>query len=183
MNLFLIYLLFFQIGIFAIGGGLATLPFLYEMADKYEWLSREMIGNFIAIAQISPGAIGVNIAVQTGFQYGGMPGGLLAALGLVSPAIIIITLIARVMQSFRENRIAVSVFSGLRPAAAGLLASAGLNTLMLALYNKDAAAWHEILRVKESVIFAVIFLLLLRFKGHPVIYIVCGAIAGILFRL
>ena len=183
MSLLIIYLLFFQIGIFAIGGGLATLPFLYQMADRYEWLNQEMIGNFLAIAQMSPGAIGVNVAVQTGFQYGGIPGGILAALGLVSPAIIIISFIARVMQSFKNNKIVVSVFSGLRPAAAGLLTSAFLITLLLVLFNKNTAVWYEMLRLKEFAIFVVLFLLLFKFKFHPIIYIAAGALAGIMLEL
>ena len=183
MNLFLIYLLFFQIGVFAIGGGLATLPFLFQMADRYEWLNQEMIGNFLAIAQMSPGAIGVNVASQTGFQYGGIPGAILAALGLVSPAIVIISFIARVMQSFRENTIVKSVFSGLRPAAAGLLASAFLMTFMLVLFNRNSAQWYQIIRLREFVLFVVLYLLMLKFKFHPVIYIAAGALAGILLGL
>ena len=183
MRLLLIYLEFFKIGIFAVGGGLATLPFLFRMADNYEWLSREMIGNFLAIGQSSPGAIGVNIAAQTGFQYGGVLGGFLAALGLVSPAIVVITIAARMLQSFRDNKTAISVFSGLRPAAAGLLAAAGLGVFKLSLYNSDAANWYEILRLRECVMCAVFFLLIYKLKSHPVIYIAAGAAAGILLRL
>jgi chromate transporter len=190
MNLLLLYLEFFKIGIFAVGGGLATLPFLFQMADgrftfirQAGWLSTEQIGNFIAIAQCSPGAIGVNIAAQTGFLYGGVGGGFLAVLGLVSPAIIVISVIARALLSLSQNKIAAAVFSGLRPAAAGLLCAAGWGVWKLALYNPAAVAWHGFIRPRETLVCAALFILIVKFKGHPVIYVALGAAAGILLRL
>jgi len=187
MNLFLLYLEYFKIGIFAVGGGLATLPFLFLMAqDRFSfirqtgWLSTEQIGNFLAIAQCAPGAIGVNIAAQTGFRYGGVAGGILAALGLISPAFIVIGIVARALQSLKENKIAVSVFSGLRPAAAGLLCAAGWGVWRLALYNNNGGLWYERIRWREGLVCAAIYLLIVKFRGHPVIYIALGAAAGIL---
>jgi chromate transporter len=183
VNLLLLYAEFFKIGLFSVGGGLATLPFLYQMADKYEWLTGENVADFLAIAQSSPGAIGVNMAAQTGFRCAGLPGAILAALGLISPAIIIITIIARMLLAFKENKTLVSVFSGLRPAAAGLLAAACFGALKISLYNGAASAWHEIIRLREFAIFVVLFLLVFRFKGHPVIYIAIGAAVGIALGL
>jgi chromate transporter len=190
MNLFLLYIEFFKIGIFAVGGGLATLPFLFFMAnDRFTfiqqtgWLSTEQVGNYIAIAQSSPGAIGVNVAAQTCFQFGGIGGGVCAVLGLISPAIIIIAVITRALQSLKENKIAASVFSGLRPAATGLLCAAGWGVWRLAFYNKDGIAWHEFIRWRESLICAAIFLLIIKFRRHPIIYVALGAAAGILFGL
>jgi len=189
------YLEYFKIGIFAVGGGLATLPFLFLMAqDRFSfirqtgWLSTEQIGNFLAIAQCSPGAIGVNIAAQTGFQYGGgadgVAGGILAALGLVSPAVIVIAIVTRALQSFKESKAAASVFSGLRPAAAGLLCAAGWGVWRLALYNGSGGvaggAWRECIRWREGLVCVVIYLLIVKFRSHPVIYIALGAAAGIL---
>lgn len=179
MNLLIIYAEFFKTGIFAAGGGLATLPFLFQMADNYDWLNREMVGNFLAIAQSAPGAIGVNMSAQTGFQYHGIAGAFLAALGLVSPAIVVISLVARMLRAFKENKTLASIFAGLRPAAAGLLAAAGFGAWKLALYNQDAAFWYELLRWKECALFAALFLLILKFRGHPVIYIAIGAVTGI----
>ena len=189
MNLILIYAEFFKVGLFAVGGGLATLPFLFRMADGHftfiilrDWLDQQMIGNFIAIAQSSPGAIGVNMAAQIGFHYSGIAGAIITPLGLTSPAIIIIMIIARMLQSFKENRIVNSVFSGLRPAAGGLLAAAGFSIWKLSLYNAEGLGWHEILRWKECLIFAVFFFLIYKLKGNPIIYIAAGAAAGIIFR-
>jgi chromate transporter len=194
MSLILLYIEFFKMGIFAVGGGLATLPFLFLMANdrfafirKTGWLNTEQVGNFLAIAQCSPGAIGVNVCAQAGFQYGGISGLMVAVLGLISPAIIIICVISRALQSIKNNKTSIAVFSGLRPAAAGLLTAAGLGVWRLALYNEIAAnangAWHEIIRWRESLVCLVIFLLIVKFKGHPVVYVALGAIAGIILGL
>ena len=190
MNLLLLYLEFFHIGLFAVGGGLATLPFLFLMANDRSvfvrqtgWLSTENLGNFIAIAQFAPGAIGVNIAAQTGFLYGGVAGGILAPLGLISPAIVVIALISKALQSLKSNKTAAAVFSGLRPAAAGLLSAAGFGVWKLALYNADATVWFEVIRWREGLVVAALFLLLVKFGWHPVVYIALGALAGILLGL
>jgi chromate transporter len=157
------------------------------MADRYEWLSYEMVGNFLAIAQSAPGAIGVNMASLTGYQAAGTAGSVLAALGLVSPAIFVIVILSVVLKSFKENKIVLSVFSGLRPASFGLLSAAGFGAFKLTLYVSDAsfnpAAWYSFFRIKEGIIFAVLFLVIYKFKGHPVIYVVIGAVAGILLKL
>ena len=191
-GLLLLYIEFFKIGVFAVGGGLATLPFLFLMAnDRFTfirqtgWLNTEQIGNFLAIAQCSPGAVGVNVCAQTGFLYGGISGSIVAVLGLISPAIIIISVIARALQSLKKNKVSIAVFAGLRPAATGLLAAAGLGVWRLALYNPAAGneAWHGIIRWRESLVCLVIYLLIVKFKVHPVIYVALGAITGIILGL
>jgi chromate transporter len=174
---------FCKIGLFSVGGGLATLPFLFELADRSAWLTHEDIGNFLAIANSSPGAIGVNLSAQVGFRTGGIPGACIAALGLVFPAIITITIIARMFQAFKENRIVVSVFSGLRPAAAALLTSAGFSAWKLILYNPGFSAWYRIIKWREGIIFAAFFLLIHKFKLHPIICIAAAAVLGALLGL
>jgi chromate transporter len=183
MNLLLLYLEFFKTGLFAIGGGLATIPFLFEMAKKYDWLDNQMVGNFLAMAQSAPGAIGVNMAAQAGFASNGIIGAYTAALALISPAIFVICFTARALTKIKDNRTASSVLSGLRPAAAGLLAAAGIGALKIALINSDFSIWYEALRLKELIIFSVLFLAIYKFKLHPIVYIVTGAVLGIVFRL
>jgi chromate transporter len=200
-----LYLEFFKIGLFAVGGGLATLPFLFYMTeDRFTfiqqtgWLSADHVSNFIAIGQSSPGAIGVNIVAQTGFLYGGTAGGVLAVLGLVSPAFIIIAAVAKALQSLKENKVAASVFSGLRPAAAGILCAAGWGVWKIALYNPNGTAngtaagmaagtaagavWHEVIRWREGLVCIVLFLLIVKFRAHPVVYVALGAAAGIMLK-
>jgi chromate transporter len=174
---------FFKTGLFAIGGGLATLPFLYKLAGAYPWLTPEMIPDMLAVAQSSPGAIGVNLAVYSGFHCAGIPGGIIAALGLVTPSIIIIIIIARMLRAFKTNRVVQSVFSGLRPAAAGLLAAAGFSAISLSLYGGPGDVWYQRFRLRECILFAVLFLLIRRFKVHPIVYIATAGVVGVILGL
>jgi chromate transporter len=183
MSLWALFAQFFKIGLFAVGGGYATLPFLYEIAAQEAWLSAETIGDMLAVAQSLPGAIGVNLSVYAGFLNSGIPGGLAAALGLASPSIIIIIVIARILNAFKENVFAVSLFSGIRPAGAGLLSAAALGTLAVSLLNRGAETWLGMLRWRECLLFAAIFLLIRLFKRHPVFYIALAGVVGAALRL
>jgi chromate transporter len=183
VNLLLLYAEFFKIGLFAVGGGLATLPFLYQLADKYPWLSPEMVGDIQAMAQSSPGAIGSNMAALTGFQAAGVPGTFVAGLALVSPSIIIIVIVAGMFQAFKENVTVQAVFRGLRSAAAGLLSAAGFGAVKIALYNPGGEGWLAPLRWKECILFALLFFLIFKFKKHPIVYIAAAGAAGIALGL
>lgn len=183
MNLLFILGTFCRIGLFAVGGGLATLPFLFEIAGRSDWLSREAVGNMLAVAQSLPGAIGVNLAAYTGFRYAAIPGGYLAALGLIFPSVVIITIVARMLQAFRQSVIVGRLFSGFRPAAAGLLSAAGFSAIALSLYNSQAPVWHELIRWREAVLFLVLFILVFKFKKHPIVYIAAAGAAGVALGL
>jgi chromate transporter len=183
MILLFLFARFAQIGLFSIGGGLATLPFLYQLAAGEDWLSVEMIGNMLAVAQSLPGAIGVNLAGYTGFQRAGFQGALVAALGLISPSIVIIIIVARVLTTFKQNTRVQAVFAGLRPAAGGLLFAAGFGAVKLSLYNSDASVWYETLRWKELALFIALFFFIHRFKTHPIIAIAIAGIVGVALGL
>jgi chromate transporter len=183
VNLLVLFGQFFKIGLFSVGGGYATLPFLYELADKYEQLSREDVGNMLAVAQSLPGAIGVNLSAYTGFRFAGIPGALIAALGLISPSLIIIIIIARLLLAFKESRIVTALFAGFRPAGAGLLSAAAFAAIAVSLYNPDWRLWYQALRPRELVLFALLFFLVVKFKKHPVFYIAIAALAGVLLAL
>jgi chromate transporter len=188
MNLLLLVVEFCKIGLFSVGGGLATLPFLFDLAEKDNPLSPEKIGDFLAIAQSLPGAVGINVGVQTGFLFAGIPGACIAALSLAAPSVVVIIIVARMLRSFRENRIVAAVFAGLRPAAAGLLVAAGFNVWRLSLFNTAAADISGLVRWKECLLFAVFFFSIHTFRGrpvagHPVFYIVIAAAAGVVLGL
>jgi chromate transporter len=183
MKLLYLFVEFFRIGLFAIGGGLATVPFLFEIADKSDWLTREAIGNMLAVAQSSPGAIGANLAAYTGFVYAGPIGGITAALGLVTPSIIIIILVARMLKAFKENKVVQSLFTAFRPAAAGLLSAAGFSAIALSVWNAAAPIWYEAIRWKETLLLALIFFLVVKFRKHPILYIAGAGAAGVLLKL
>ena len=188
MKLLYLFATFFKIGLFSIGGGLATLPFLFEIADNTKaggspWLTRGMIGDMLAVAQSLPGAIGANLSAYTGLHYAGIPGGYISALGLVAPSIIIIIIVAKMLQAFKESAVVKSVFSGFRPAATGLLSAAGFGAIALCLWNAAAPVWYNSIRCKETLIFAVLFFFIYKFKKHPIIYIIAAGAIGVLFKL
>lgn len=169
-----LFLEFFKTGLFAVGGGLATLPFLYDMVGKYNWFTDEMLTNMIAIGESTPGPIGVNIATYAGFTAAGIPGALCSTLGLVLPSFIIIAIISRFLTRFGQSFYVQSAFYGIRPAASALIAVAMISMI-------KSAVW---LSGKIDIIAAVllvIFLLLTNFfkKIHPIWFIIGGAILGI----
>jgi chromate transporter len=186
MKLLYLFVQFFKIGLFSIGGGYATLPFLYEMADKVkgtpnEWLTAEKIGDMLAVAQSLPGAIGGNLAAYTGFQYAGIAGGLIAGLGLVTPSVITIIIVARILNAFKESKTVASLFAGFRRAGAGLLSAAALGALAISLVNRASVTWT--LRWRECILFAALFFLVYKFKKHPVVYIAIAGAAGVVLGL
>ena len=179
---------FFKTGLFAVGGGLATLPFIYDMSDRMGWFTYQQIADMIAVSESTPGPIGVNTATYVGYITGGLPGAIVATLGLVTPAIIIILIIASCLKKFRENRFVDHAFYGLRPASAGLIAAAGFSVVMLALVREDAfKASGNILDLfswKGLALAAVIWVftnLIKKTKDlHPIFYIAASAVVGIL---
>jgi chromate transporter len=139
-----------------------------------------MIPDMLAVAQSSPGAVGVNLAIYTGYRAAGIPGCVTAALGLVAPSIIIICVVAGMLQAFKENKVVQAVFTGLRPAAAGLLCAACIPILKVSLWNADAAVWYERLRIGQSVLFVVVFVFVRKFRAHPVFYITGAGVLGVI---
>ena len=129
---------FFKTGLFAVGGGMATLPFLYDMAAKTGWFTAANLADMIAVSESTPGPIGVNMATYVGFHTAGIPGAVVATLGLITPEVIIILLIARVLQQFRQNKTVDAAFYGLRPASTGLIAAACVSVAMIALLQRNA---------------------------------------------
>ena len=180
---------FFKTGLFAVGGGMATLPFLYDMSEKTGWFNASQLADMIAVSESTPGPIGVNMATYVGFTTAGVPGVLIATLGLVTPSVIIILLIARVMKQFRDNKYVDAAFYGLRPCSVGLIAAAGLLVVRLALLRVDAfkasGAVLDLFNWK-AIALAAVLLVLTRVvkqtkKLHPIVFIGLSALAGALF--
>ena len=174
---------FFKIGLFAVGGGLATLPFLGRLAAGSAWLAAAEIPAMLAIAQLLPGAIGVNLASQTGARIS-ILGSYIALLGLITPQIAIITLISRLSSTFKKSALVERAYNGLFPAAAGLLAAAGFELLKAALYNDAAENSLSAFRFRETALFLAFFILIrLLKKLHPIVFIAAGAALGIALKL
>lgn len=180
---------FFKTGLFAIGGGMATLPFLYDMAEKTGWFTSSQLSDMLAVSESTPGPIGVNMATYVGFTTTGVLGGVIATLGLITPSVIIIIIIAYFLKSFRDNKYVQSAFYGLRPASTGLIAAAGSTVFMLTLVQTDlfkkTGVIIDLFNWKYISLAVVIFILSNYVKSteklHPVVYISGSAIIGILF--
>lgn len=183
----LLFFEFFKTGLFAVGGGLATLPFLYNMADKYPWFDRKMLADMIAISESTPGPIGVNMATYVGFQTGGILGGILATTALVLPSIVIIIMIAKFLNKFNENELVKSAFYGLRPAVTALIAVAGFEVLKISIFTFEKFVQTnnilDIINIKATLLFGVILFITRKFKTHPLAVIVSSALAGIILKL
>lgn len=188
MTYLLLFAEFFKTGLFAIGGGLATLPFLFDIADRYPWwFDQSMLLDMIAVAESTPGPIGINVATYAGFNAGGLLGGLIATFGLVLPSYIVIVLIAQFLAKFSNSPIVKSIFYGIRPAATGMIAAAGFAVLRSTLLYTDRFSGFNsllsVLNLPAIVLFAVLYYLYVRFNKHPVFYIAGAAAIGIIFKL
>ena len=188
MNLTLVYMCiqFFKTGLFSVGGGLATLPFLYEISDRFGWFSHADIADMIAISESTPGAIGINMATYAGYLTGGFPGGILATFSLAAPSVIIILIIANFLDKFKDSPKVKNAFYGLRPASIAMIAAAGINVALIALFNLDAfkesGSILSLFQWKSLLMAALLFFGMRKTKLHPIIFIVISALAGILFQ-
>ena len=180
---------FFKTGLFSVGGGLATLPFIYDMSDRTGWFTYQQIADMVAVSESTPGPIGVNTATYVGYVTAGVPGSLIATLGLVTPAVICILIIASCLKKFRENRFVDHAFYGLRPASAGLIAAAGFAVVRISLLQestfRESGRFTDLFFWKGLLLAAVIWVLTNVVKPtkklHPIVYIAASAVAGIVF--
>lgn len=176
---------FFKTGLFAVGGGLATLPFLNDMADRTGWFTRSQLADMLAVSESTPGPIGVNMATYVGFTTGGVLGSLIATLGLITPSIVIILIVANLLKAFRDNKYVSAALYGLRPASTAMVAAAGVSVVLLALLDTSASGL-AIFRWREIALAAVI-LVLTRWTPkvkdfHPIVFIALGAVVGVLLK-
>ncbi|MBQ7118159.1 MAG: chromate transporter [Clostridia bacterium] len=186
---------FFFVGLFSVGGGLATLPFLTDMGEATGWFTQTDISNMIAISESTPGPIGINMATYVGFQMGeglgGLPGGILGALiaplGLTAPALIVVLAISKVLMKFRSSKYVEWVFYGLRAASLGLIASACLGVARIAFFSADAFAqgadFFAAVDYKSIILSVLIFFGVTKLKKiHPIVFILIAAVVGVVFR-
>ncbi len=183
-----LYWEFLKIGLFAIGGGLATVPFLYALGEKTGWFTAATVADMIAVSESTPGPIGVNMATYVGNNIAGIAGGVIATLGLITPCIIVILIVAAFLKSFKDNKYVGAVFHGLRPASTGLIAASGLSVAVLCFVDKAAFATGDLLGVLDykALILAAVILVLTRWvkptkKLHPIVFIAVSAVVGIVF--
>ncbi|MBR2454439.1 MAG: chromate transporter [Clostridia bacterium] len=189
MTFLYLFFEFFKIGLFAVGGGPATIPFLQDLArSDYGWFNTEELGVMIAIAESTPGPIGVNMATYAGYNagfgelgvLGGILGGMTATLGLITPSVIVIVLIAGFLKAFKENNYVKGAFGGIRPVVTALVLFAVFG-IIKPIFYVDGAFVLPVIAI-SVVVFALMFVKKLK-KLHPAFWLALGAIAGILLKL
>ncbi len=177
---------FFKIGLFSVGGGMATLPFLTRLGENTGWFDQKFVTDMIAISESTPGPIGINMATYVGYNVAGVWGGIIATLGEILPAMIIVTLVSRTYVTFRYNKNIGHIFYGLRPAVTALIASAGISIFSVSLMNyelfQNSGVLTDLFDFKKIIFFGIIFYAIKKYKKNPVVYIMISAVVGIVFQ-
>lgn len=191
-----LYWEFFKTGLFAVGGGMATLPFLKDIGEKTGWYTYSDLMNMLAVSESTPGPIGINMATYVGFTVGGPLGAVIATIGEVTPSIVVILIIAALLKSFRDNKYVNHAFYGLRPASTGLIGAACVAVILEVLtsvivlsegriFNAFQLGEGSILHLPKLALAALLLILTNWVKPvknlHPIVFIALSAVVGILF--
>ena len=181
---------FFMTGLFAVGGGLATLPFLYEIGEKTGWYTDTDVLDMLAISESTPGPIGVNMATYAGYGVSGVLGGICATLALVLPSVIISLIISGFLEKFKGNSLVQGTFGILRPASTALITAAGLGVAWKVFFPQGLGSgnlWNMLFAVIDykALILAAVIALVMTFwkKANPILLIVVSAVVGVIFSL
>ena len=178
---------FFKIGLFTFGGGYAMLPFIQEEVLANQWVAEADLVNFIAISESTPGPFAINMATYVGAEVGGILGAVCATLGVVMPSFLVILIVAKCYEKFKESRIVRGCMTGLKPAVVGLIGAAILSVVVtvfepLQFLASPDSAWIEMFRNPWLYISLVIFgggTVLAFKKVHPILIICLSAVLGI----
>ena len=172
----LLFYEFSKIGAFAIGGGYAALPFLFYIQSQYNWFSTEELTNMIAIANLTPGPIGINMATYAGYKTAGIIGAVIATVAIVFVPFILTIIITKLFNKFHSNKEINYIFTGLRPAACALLASISIKLFLETVSFKNVQNFDT----STLILFVIMIIPLIFFKKNPVLTILIGAIGGVL---
>ncbi|MGN0912938.1 MAG: chromate transporter [Alphaproteobacteria bacterium] len=163
---------FFKIGLFAIGGGLVTVPFLYDLTEQYDWFTAKELTDMIAVSQSTPGPVGINMATYAGYKAAGVFGSLWATLSLVTPSVIVVYLISKILTKWKDNPNVMRVLGGIRPAVLALILFAGWDIAKESIIDWQTAG------------LLIVLVIAMRFyKKSAIFYIILSAIAGLIFHV
>lgn len=174
---------FFKTGLFAVGGGMATLPFLYDISDRMGWFTHAQLADMVAVSESTPGPIGINMATYVGFLTGGVGGAAVATLGLITPSIIVILIVFAFLEKFRESKYVNGAFYGLRPASTAMILAAGVLVVKATFLPNGLAAMDWRLPVLAAVLLLLTNAVPRTKKLHPIVFILGSAAVGVALRL
>ena len=176
---------FFKTGLFTVGGGLASLPFLYDISDKTGWFSHAQLADMIAISESTPGPIGINMATYVGFTSAGILGAVIASIGFIIPPLIIASIVSRFLKKFNENKFVKGAFYGLRAVSVALVCAALVSVIEISLINVPLFAetknFFDLVSIPGIILAIVCWFVLKKKNPHPVVILGMSAAAGIAF--
>lgn len=174
-----LYFQFFKIGLFAVGGGLATLPFLSDLGRESGLFTIEQLMNILAVSESTPGPIGINMATYVGYDVMGIFGGIITTFGIVTPSVIVIELVCVVMDKFRDSPVVDRIFKGLKPASMGLICMSAVEVIRNSLFNEEISGIADALNIKAVIFALILFVLMKKIKIHPVFFVLISAVVGV----
>ena len=187
MIYFKLFLTFLEIGAVSFGGGYGMISLIREAVLSNHWLTESELINFIAVSESTPGPLGVNMATYAGYHAYGVLGGVVATLALILPSLIIIILVAKILEKFKENRLVKDTFATLRPCVTAMIAAACWQVMEKALFTVDAFLVTmnpaDLINYKAMCLFILCYWLMRRYKKHPILYIAGAAVCGIVFQM
>ena len=184
-----LFITFFQVGLFTIGGGLVAIPIMQDYVLAYQWVSEQTFVDMIAVSQSTPGPIGINMATYVGQTQIGLLGSIVATLGMVLPSFIIVVIISHFLKAFKENKWVQAIMESIKPAAIGAILAAAFQiaTISLFLPNSDLTMfWKDLggfikdIDFKAMGLFLILFITMFKIKGHPILYIMIGGVLGVI---
>ena len=164
-----LFLEFFKIGLFLFGGGYATIPFLYHISQIYNWYSLNELTQMVAVASITPGPVGINVATYAGLKSAGVLGSALATTAEMLPSLFLVIIVSKLLKKFSDNFYVKSAIETLKPISCALLTSVAIGLLR-----------PEIKNIKAMILLGVLLLLSWKSKRDPLYYILISAIVGVL---
>lgn len=180
LNLFLI---FFKIGLFTFGGGLAMMPLIRQEVINNNFMSIDELIDFIAISESTPGSLAVNMSTYVGYNTNGLLGALCATLGVILPSFIIILFISKAYDSFKENKYIKQVMINLKPVIVGLIASTFISLSITVLFNDLPINNLDIDKFIISICIFIICMIFIKIKKSPILVIVLSGLIGIILGL
>ncbi len=179
-----LFLEFLKVGLFTVGGGLASLPFLEDMAETTGWFTHQQLADMVAISESTPGPIGINMATYVGFTSAGLLGSVLATLGFIIPALFIVTIVSRFLKKFSENKFVKGAFYGLRAVSGALICSALVSVIKISLINiplfQETGSFFDLISIPGLLLAAACWFVLKKWNPHPIVILGGSAVCGIL---
>ena len=168
-------------GCFSFGGGMATIPFLYDIAEKYSWFNKDLIVDMIAIAEATPGPVGVNMATFAGYNAAGILGAIVSTFSLVIPSLILVIFVVKILERFSNNKYLKEILVNLKPIVIGLIVAIFLEIFVVLLFRNNSMSIKN-LDYKFILIFTALFILIRKKDVNLIVYFILAGCLGFIFN-